>query len=137
MSHHPHPASALHNALRLSALRYPEAEEGIACAGTAIEKRTVKARNKAFLFLGVSDAMLKLGESLAEAKRLAAKEPGRYSVGSGGWVKVTFGDDAALPLDVLERWIGESYRLLVPEPKKKAAKKRTANKSARRKGRSG
>jgi hypothetical protein len=97
------------------ALRYPKAEEGIACAGTALEKRTVKARSKAFLFLGTADAMVKLGDSLAEAARLAATEPDRYKVGTHGWVTVTFGGEESPPLDLLERWIDESYRLLAPK----------------------
>ena len=100
--------------LRL-ALRYPEAQQGIACAGTAAEKRTIKARNKAFLFLGTAEAMLKLRDSLAEATGLAAKEPGLCKVGANGWVTVKIGDGAP-PLDLLERWVDESYRLLVPQP---------------------
>jgi hypothetical protein len=101
--------------LRELALRYPEAEEGIACAGTAIEKRTIKVRSKAFLFLGTADAMLKLGDSLAEAAKLAAKEPELYKTGAKGWVTVKIDADASPPFDVLARWIDESYRLLAPE----------------------
>ena len=103
------------NALRSFALRYPEAQEGIACEGTAIEKRTIKVRNKAFLFLGKTDAMLKLQESLPEATNLAANEPSRYKVGAHGWVTVTCGNDKSALLDLLERWIDESYRLLAPK----------------------
>ena len=101
--------------LRELALRYPEAEEGIACAGTAIEKRTIKVRNKAFLFLGTADAMFKLGDSLADAAKLAAKEPGLYKTGAKGWVTVKFDADTSPPLDILARWIDESYRLLAPK----------------------
>src|SRR5947209_8199382 len=97
--------------LRKLALKYPEVEEGIACKGTVVECATFKARGKAFLFLARTNLRLKLGESLAEAVALAAKEPGRYEVGAHGWIKVTIGDDP-LPLDVLTRWIDESYRLL-------------------------
>lgn len=102
-------------ALRAFAASYPEANEGIACEGTALEKSTFKARNKSFLFLGRKDLMVKLGDSLPEASALAAKEPGRYKVGAPGWVTVTFGEEDALPLDLLERWIDESYRLLAPK----------------------
>jgi hypothetical protein len=45
--------------LRQIALRLPGTEEGVACAGTSLEKRTIKVRGKAFLFLGAGDAMLK------------------------------------------------------------------------------
>lgn len=102
--------------LRTAALQFPEAQEGIACAGTSLEKRTINARNKAFLFLGVADAMLKLRDSLAEANDLAAKEPGRYKVGAHGWVNIAFGEAQSLPVDVLVRWVEESYRLLAPKP---------------------
>jgi hypothetical protein len=95
-------------ALRTAALRYPGTEEGVACEGTPIESRTVKAKNKAFLFLTIGHARVKLRESLPEATKLAQKEPNHFQVGSGGWVKATFSDDGSTPRDVLERWIGES-----------------------------
>jgi len=99
-------------ALRKVALRLPDTEEGVACEGTPAERRTVKARKKAFVFLGVSDVMVKLDGSIAEARRLAAKEPSRFKVGTNGWVKATFDGNARPPLDVLERWIEESYGLI-------------------------
>ena len=102
-------------ALRTLALQYPECEEGIACKGTAIECTTFKARSKAFLFVARADVRIKLRESLPEAAKLAVKEPGRYTVGTSGWVKVTFSGDEPLPLDILTRWIDESYRLLAPK----------------------
>lgn len=101
-------------ALRKLALQYPEAEEGIACKGTALETANFKARNKAFLFLGARDLMVKLGESLAEAAKLAAKEPDCYRVGANGWVKVTW-QNLAPPPGLLEKWLDESYRLLAPK----------------------
>jgi hypothetical protein len=99
-------------ALRKAALRYSGTEEGVACEGTPIESRTVKARKKAFLFLTVDHARLKLRESLPEATRLAQKKPDQFQVGSGGWVKASLSADGSAPLDVLERWVGESYRLM-------------------------
>ena len=36
------------------AAKLPDVEEGVACAGTSLEKRTMKVRGKAFLFLGES-----------------------------------------------------------------------------------
>ena len=115
-------------ALRNLALKYPGTEEGVACEGTSLEKRTIKAGGKAFLFLGPRDAMLKLRDSLPEATRLASKEPGRYKVGGSGWVTVTLAEP--VPLDVLKRWIDESYRLLAPA--KLAAKGLTPPRSNRR-----
>jgi hypothetical protein len=100
--------------LRALALQYPEAEEGIACVGTALEKRTIKVRKKAFLFLGVADAMIKLADLLPEAAALAAKDPERCKAGAHGWVTVKF-DEKQPPTELLARWIDESYRLLAPK----------------------
>jgi hypothetical protein len=103
------------DALRTIALRYPEAEEGIACAGTAAERRTIKARNKAFVFLGRADIMVKLRGSLPEASALAAQDGNRCKAGANGWVKLTWSADAHAPVELLARWIDESYRLLAPK----------------------
>jgi hypothetical protein len=117
-------------ALRKLAVKHPGATEGIACAGTAMERRTIKASNKAFLFFGAKDALLKLRDSLPEASALAAREPTRYSVGAHGWVKATFTADAPPAFDVLARWIGESYQLVASG---KPAAKRKAQTRAKRK----
>lgn len=101
--------------LRQVAMQYPEAEEGLACAGTALEKRTIKVRKKAFLFLGTTNAMVKLGDSLTRAAELTTVEPNRFTVGAHGWVTITFGDAESLPFDLLVEWIDESYRLLAPK----------------------
>lgn len=121
------------SALRAAALALPGVEEGVACAGTALESSTFKARGKSFLFLRAKELRLKLEASLAEAVKLAKTSGGACQAGAGGWVKVTFGDGAP-PVARLERWLGESYRLmagakaLTPGPKprkpKRAAKKR-------------
>jgi hypothetical protein len=97
--------------LRAFALKYPETQEGVACEGTVIEKRTIKVRNKAFLFIGTADLMLKLGASLGEATALAGKHPDRYRVGAHDWVSVLFSSDNFPPLEMLEKWVDESYRL--------------------------
>jgi hypothetical protein len=99
-------------ALRAFALQYPEAQEGIACEGTPIEKRTIMARNKAFLFLGVSDAMLKLRDSVPAATALASDQTGRVKVGAHGWITVKLDDGGTPPLELLEAWIDESYRTI-------------------------
>ena len=100
--------------LRAVGLRLPDTQAGIACAGTALERRTITVGDKAFLFVGDRDARLKLGDSIGEATELAAREPGLCEVGGHGWVKLTFGDGRSLPVDVLTRWVEESYQLLAP-----------------------
>jgi hypothetical protein len=97
--------------LRNFAARLPETSEGVACKGTSLEKTTFKVKNKAFLFLGVADAMLKLRDSLAEAKTIAAKSPNQCKAGANGWVSLKFDDNEVVPLDVLKRWVKESYQL--------------------------
>lgn len=100
--------------LRKAALNYPEVEEGVSC-----DKAAFQAREKAFLFMGSDDysyhALLKLGESLPEATKLARKQPHHYKVGGHDWVTATFGLDQSPPEGLLEKWIDESYRLLAPK----------------------
>jgi hypothetical protein len=104
--------SAPIKALRRAALRHPDTHEGVSCEGTSLEKRTVKAHKRAFVFLGVADVMMKLRESLPEARRLAKKQPDCYRAGAHGWVKASFGEGDGPPLALLQRWIDESYRLV-------------------------
>lgn len=116
--------------LQVAALKLPQTEEGIACAGTSLEKRTIKARGKAFLFLGPGDVMFKLGPSLGEAKQLARAEPAQCKVGAHDWVTVKF--TAKVPVKTLLAWLAESYELLAPGSKAgksvKSAKKGKARK---------
>jgi hypothetical protein len=114
--------------LRKLALSLPDTEEGVACEGTPLESRTVRAKKKAFLFLGKKDGMcqvrLKLDGSLADAAKRAKKEPERVKVGAKGWVLVRLPADEAPPKGLFEVWIRESYEAVVgaQKPKKKAAK---------------
>jgi predicted DNA-binding protein (MmcQ/YjbR family) len=100
--------------LRKIAMRYPEVEEGTVCNKTAF-----KVRNKGFLFVGSDDnsynVMLKLGDSLPQAAKLAAQTPAGYKVGSNGWVTATFEKDQTPRADLFEKWIDESFRLIAPK----------------------
>lgn len=100
------------DALRSHALGLRGAEEGIACQGTALEKRTVQVKKKAFVFLGADHVMVKLRDSLDDAKRLAAQDPAAYRAGANGWVTIRFVDGQVLPVEALSRWVDESHRLL-------------------------
>lgn len=109
----PRSPARLHEAMRKLAEGYADAEQGIACAGTAVESRTYKVNGRAFLFLRPQDARLKLAASLGEAADLAASAPEVCSAGAGGWVHVKFGAGAALPsVATITRWIAESYELM-------------------------
>jgi hypothetical protein len=101
------PSGRRHAALLKHALTFPEAAEGVACKGTAIECPTVLARNKTFLFLGRKELRLKLAASAAEAENLGIK------VGAGGWATIPVVQEPQLA--VLKRWVKESYRLVVPK----------------------
>lgn len=101
-------------ALRGIAFRYPEVEEAASC-----NNRAFKARKKSFLFMGMDDdtwnVRIKLGDSIPEAEGLAKTHLDNYDVGSHGWTKVTFPHDQSPPDGLMERWIDESFRLLVPK----------------------
>lgn len=126
-------------AMRTQALQLPETEEGIACAGTSLEKRTIKVGKKAFVFIGAQDVMLKLDQSLPEATRLAATNPGSVKAGAGGWVTVKFADRQPVSDDQLSQWLEESYRLFAPKqagaksPSKTTAATRPVKKAAGKK----
>lgn len=104
--------------LRAFALRLEDTDEGVACEGTSLESRTVRRGGKAFVFLRPRELRLKLGASLKDATARARREPDRWQVGTGGWVKVAL-DDADDPLDVLQRWIAESHALCAAKRPKK------------------
>lgn len=108
----PAPARSAIPALRKAALRLPDVEESVACAGTALESASFKVGGKAFLFLRPSAAMLKLDASLAEAKAAAASAPKAVKVGAGGWVTVSLADALPVPQKKLEAWIAESRVVL-------------------------
>ncbi len=103
--------------IRKTALALADVDEGIACAGTALESNTFRVKKKAFVFVGRKDGgitiRLKLAASIPEAKKLADKSPSIYGVGAGGWVSAKLGaSDPAPPRGVLERWIRESHALM-------------------------
>jgi hypothetical protein len=41
-------------------------------------------------------------------------DPTGYGLGKAGWVTARFGPRAKPPLDVLRKWIDESYRAVAP-----------------------
>ena len=104
--------------LRNFALSLPEAEATPSC-----NKIAFKAGKKNFCFLGEGKdpeagafgVMLKLTDSLAEAKKLAKSDPQQYRAGSNGWVNADFAKGEAPPAGLLEGWIEESFRALVPK----------------------
>jgi len=82
----------------------PDVVEGRACAGTALESRTFRTREKAFLFLERTRARLKLAASAAEARALG------FTVGAQGWTTLPL--DALPTAAVAKRWVRESHGLV-------------------------
>ncbi len=89
------------------ALSLPEAWEDHPWGETA-----VKVRKKVFVFLGGTLITVKLDEAHAHALSVEGAEPTRYGLGRAGWVNVPF---AGVPLDILQDWIEESYRIVAPK----------------------
>jgi hypothetical protein len=114
-------------ALRSFALKLPETETGIACAGTAVECETVKVGGKAFLFLGKPILRLKLKESIAEAEGFAS-----CKLGAGGWTAIDSSGDDVPALAVLKRWVEESYGLQAPKKGVKRANSATMKAGVRK-----
>ncbi len=134
------PARRAHAALLRHALSYPGAWEDHPWGETV-----VKVKTKIFLFLGKPDDGLGLSVKLPESGSFALgldwTEPTGYGLGKAGWVSARFEAKAKPPVDVLCKWIDESYRAVAPvtllkqldgaAPLAKAKAARPAKKAAR------
>jgi hypothetical protein len=96
-------------ALRKAALALPDVEEGVACAGTALECATFKIRKKTFLFVNENNARVRLDKSRLAAGKLAKAHPDTYVIGPQGWAKVLMAGSPDVSL--VEKWVVESYQL--------------------------
>lgn len=136
------PKSSARDALLKHALSYPGAWEDHPWGETV-----VKVKKKIFLFLGTAQEgglglSVKLPESGSFALGLDWTEPTGYGLGKAGWVSARFGPKAKPPVDVLRKWIDESYRAVAPvklvkeldgaPPAAKPRSARPAKKPARR-----
>jgi hypothetical protein len=96
-------------AMRAAAAALPDVETGSSCTQTSF-----KVGKTAFLYIGPGakgvgfKAMLKLDQSLAQAKEMAEKEPDRYSAGTG-WVTLRFSAEKPIPKTLWNKWIKESH----------------------------
>jgi predicted DNA-binding protein (MmcQ/YjbR family) len=100
-------------ALRAHALSYPEAFEDHPWG-----EPVVKVGGKIFVFLGREEGLslsVKLPTSAPFAFDLPYCEPTGYGLGKAGWVTARFGPRDAVPVEVLKRWIDESYRAVAPK----------------------
>jgi predicted DNA-binding protein (MmcQ/YjbR family) len=101
-------------ALRKLGLSLPETTEDFPWG-----HRTLKVKGKAFVFMGSDDEgfglSMKLPESGPAALSLPFTEPTGYGLGKSGWVSAKFAPGADVPVELLERWLMESYRAVAPK----------------------
>ena len=102
------------DALRAHGLAFPEAVEDFPWGHTAL-----KVRGKTFAWLTDDDGALGLTVKLPVSRDFAETfdfaAPAGYGLGRSGWITARFalGDD--VDVDLLKRWIGESYRAVAPK----------------------
>lgn len=90
--------------LRKIALALKDVEQGLACAGTALESRTYRTGKQTFLFVSKKEARLKLAASSSQARELG------FTVGANGWVTLPL--DELPAVSIARRWVAESHGLV-------------------------
>ena len=101
--------------LRAFGLRYPGAHTKSPWPGHL----DLAVENKTFAYLSLPgeppSISCKLPRSADAALALPFTTPTAYGLGKSGWVTATFPNDSAVPLELLEQWIDESYRAQAPK----------------------
>ncbi|HWT13411.1 MAG TPA: MmcQ/YjbR family DNA-binding protein [Allosphingosinicella sp.] len=103
-------------ALRAHGLAFPEATEDFPWGHCAL-----KVRGKTFAWLdkdkeeGTLGLTVKLPVSRDFALVFDFAEPAGYGLGRSGWISCRFPPDEEPDLDLLGRWIAESYRAVAPK----------------------
>jgi predicted DNA-binding protein (MmcQ/YjbR family) len=101
-------------ALREAGLGYPEVTEDFPWG-----HRTLKVKGKAFVFLTLTGEGLsmsvKLPQSNGAALMMPFAQPTGYGLGKSGWVSASFGARDTPPLEMLRKWLDESYRAVAPK----------------------
>ncbi|HEY1186022.1 MAG TPA: MmcQ/YjbR family DNA-binding protein [Gemmata sp.] len=108
------PFAAEEAALRDLAMRFPGATEEFPWG-----HRAIKVKGKIFVTIVTASGALTVSAKLPDSNTYALTqpyaEPTGYGLGKHGWVTCTFGAGAAVPMDLLEEWIEESYRAVAPK----------------------
>ena len=101
-------------ALRSHGLAFPETTEDFPWGHSAL-----KVRGKTFLWLDKSEGLLSLTVKLPVSRDFALvfdfAEPAGYGLGRSGWISCRFGKAETPDLDLMKRWIAESYRAVAPK----------------------
>jgi len=103
----------LAESLRAFALAFPEAREDFPWGD-----RVVKVKDKVFVFLGRDEDVgvtVKLPSSGLFALSLPFVSPTGYGLGKSGWVTARLTAKDKVPLELLQKWIEESYRAVAPK----------------------
>jgi predicted DNA-binding protein (MmcQ/YjbR family) len=101
-------------ALRAYGLALPETVEDFPWGHTAL-----KVRNKTFVWLDQTEGALSLTVKLPVSRDFAETfdfaAPAGYGLGRSGWISCRFGAGEAADLELMKRWIAESYRAVAPK----------------------
>jgi predicted DNA-binding protein (MmcQ/YjbR family) len=101
-------------ALRRHGLAFPEAQEDFPWGHTAL-----KVRGKTFAWLDRTEGKLSMTVKLPASRDFALvfdfAEPAGYGLGRSGWISCRFDAGEAPDLDLLKRWVAESYRAVAPK----------------------
>jgi predicted DNA-binding protein (MmcQ/YjbR family) len=100
-------------ALRKHALSFPETREDHPWGESAF-----KVKGKVFLFVSADAEGWGMGVKLEESHTAALAKPfaspTRYGLGKHGWVSSRFGPKDDAPMDLLKRWVAESFTIIAP-----------------------
>lgn len=101
-------------ALRGYGLSLPEAVEEMPWGHSAL-----KVRNKTFVFLNLDEESVSLSVKLPVSRDFALifdwAEPTGYGLGRSGWISGRFREGEDIDLELLQRWILESYKAIAPK----------------------
>lgn len=95
------------------ALGFPEVTED-----RPWEHPVLKVRNKVFVFFGDDEELsltVKLPVSRDFAETFDFASPAGYGLGRSGWISCRFPPGEEPDLDLLKRWLAESYRAVAPK----------------------
>ena len=100
--------------LRAHGLAFPEAEEDHPWGHTAL-----KVKGKTFVWLDETDGVFSLTVKLPVSRDFAElfdfASPAGYGLGKSGWISCRFAPGEAPDLDLMKRWLAESYRAVAPK----------------------
>lgn len=100
--------------LRAGGLALPEAVEDFPWGHTAL-----KVRGKTFAWLDKSEGTFSMTVKLPVSRDFAQvfdfAEPAGYGLGRSGWISCRFASGQEPDLDLMKRWIAESYRAVAPK----------------------